>query len=46
MSMIELKEKDYSDGRTKQAFKDSCDINKILKKACGPESCDAASKNG
>jgi hypothetical protein len=25
--------KDYSDGRTKQAFKDSCDINKILKKA-------------
>ncbi len=24
---------DYSDGRTKQAFKDSCDINKILKKA-------------
>jgi hypothetical protein len=25
--------KDYSDGRTKQSFKDSCDINKILKKA-------------
>ena len=25
--------KDYSDGRTKQAFKDSCDINKMLKKA-------------
>ena len=23
----------YEDGRTKQAFKDSCDINKILKKA-------------
>ena len=26
-------EKDYSDGRTKQSFKDSTDINKILKKA-------------
>jgi hypothetical protein len=25
--------RDYSDGRTKQAFKDQCDINKILKKA-------------
>ena len=27
--------KDYYDGRTKQSFKDSCDINKILKKAQG-----------
>lgn len=25
--------KDYSDGRAKQTFKDSCDINKMLKKA-------------
>ena len=33
MSMIPIREKDYSDGRTKQAFKDSCDINKMLKKA-------------
>jgi hypothetical protein len=23
----------YNDGRTKQAFADSCDINKLLKKA-------------
>ena len=23
----------YNDGRTKQSFKDSCDINKMLKKA-------------
>lgn len=33
MGMFKIKEKDYSDGRTKQAFKDQCDINKILKKA-------------
>lgn len=26
-------EPDYSDGRTKQAFTESCDINKMLKKA-------------
>lgn len=25
--------RDYTDGRTKQAFRDECDINKILKKA-------------
>ena len=25
--------RDYSDGRTKQSFKDNCDINKMLKKA-------------
>jgi hypothetical protein len=25
--------REYNDGRTKQAFKDQCDINKILKKA-------------
>ena len=28
-----LPKPDYSDGRTKQSFKDSTDINKILKKA-------------
>ncbi len=33
MSMIEREEKLYNDGRTKQAFKDSTDINKMLKKA-------------
>ncbi len=33
MSMIDLVVPDYSDGRTKQSFKDSTDINKILKKA-------------
>lgn len=33
MSMIPIEEKDYSDGRTKQAFKDSTDINKLLFRA-------------
>ena len=33
MSMIAILPKNYDDGRTKQAFKDQCDINKILKKA-------------
>lgn len=33
MSMLKIKKKVYDDGRTKQAFKDQCDINKILKKA-------------
>jgi len=28
-----VKKKDYSDGMTKQAFADSCDINKMLNKA-------------
>ena len=31
MSMIKQKPIKYDDGRTKQAFKDSTDINKILK---------------
>lgn len=31
--MRSLEPKDYSDGRTKQAFKDETDINKILRKA-------------
>ncbi len=33
MSMNEIEVKDYSDGRTKQSFKNSTDINKILAKA-------------
>lgn len=33
MSMIPIKPLKYTDGRTKQAFKDQCDINKMLKKA-------------
>ena len=33
MSMLKIKKKVYDDGRTKQSFKDQCDINKILKKA-------------
>lgn len=33
MSMMYVGDKDYSDGRTKQSFKDETDINKILKKA-------------
>ena len=32
MSMIPIEKKDYSDGRTKQSFKDSTDINKIVAK--------------
>jgi len=33
MSMLPIEPKDYSDGRTKQAFKDETDINKILHRA-------------
>lgn len=33
LEITETGKKDYSDGRTKQAFRDQCDINKILKKA-------------
>lgn len=33
MSFVEQEERNYDDGRTKQAFADSCDINKIIKKA-------------
>lgn len=33
MSMLAIEDKDYSDGMTKQSFKDQCDINNILKKA-------------
>lgn len=31
--MLPIKPKKYNDGRTKQSFKDSADINKILRKA-------------
>lgn len=30
VSMIPIEEKDYSDGRTKQSFKDATDINKLI----------------
>lgn len=33
MSMLKIGKKKYDDGRTKQAFADSTDINKLLKKA-------------
>ena len=33
MSMIPIEAKDYSDGRTVQAYKEATDINKILQKA-------------
>ena len=33
MSMLPIEPKDYSDGRTKQSFKDETDINKILSRA-------------
>ena len=33
MSMLPIKAKKYDDGRTKQSFKDSTDINKLLAKA-------------
>lgn len=33
MSMSKVKQPKYKDGRTKQAFKDQCDINKMLAKA-------------
>lgn len=36
MSMLNIEPKVYDDGRTKQSFKDECDINKLLKKAATP----------
>lgn len=33
MKSSDFSERKYTDGRTKEAFKDQCDINKILKKA-------------
>lgn len=46
MSMIPIKPKVYDDGRTKQAFKDSTDINKILKKAQKAGSISHLQKHG
>lgn len=36
MSIIPEPEKVYEDGRTKQAFVESCDINQVLKRAAVP----------
>lgn len=33
MSIIPIEEKVYDDGRTKQSFKDSCDVNSIIRRA-------------
>ncbi len=38
--------KDYSDGRTKQAFKDSTDINKLLARAAKGETISHLAKHG
>ena len=46
MSMIKQEKIVYNDGRTKQSFKDSCDINKILKKAQKTGSLAFAEKYG
>ncbi len=47
MSMLELFRSDvYTDGRTKQAFKDSTDINKLLAKAAKGDAIDHLTKYG
>lgn len=46
MGMIAQEPKDYSDGRTKQSFKDQCDINKILAKAWKTGSISHLQKHG
>ena len=33
MKSSDFSERVYDDGRTKQAYKDACDINKIIKRA-------------
>lgn len=33
MSIIPIEKKKYDDGRTKQQFRDQCDVNRILEKA-------------
>ncbi len=43
---LDLEEKDYSDGRTKQAFLDSTDINKILAKVAQGETVTHLAKHG
>lgn len=40
------REKDYSDGRTKQSFQDSADINKILAKAAQGDAISHLAKHG
>mgnify|MGYP000403396728 CR=1 FL=1 len=37
---------DYSDGRTKQAYKDQCDVNKIIEKASRGESLSHLERHG
>lgn len=46
MSMSEKIKKDYSDGRTKQSFQDSTDINKILLKASKGDAISHLAKHG
>ncbi len=46
MSQAPLEIPDYSDGRTKQAFKDSTDINKLLAKAAAGETITHLAKHG
>lgn len=47
MSQLEtFKSDDYSDGRTKQAFKDSTDINKILTRAAKGDAITHLAKHG
>ena len=47
MSMMDtFKSDDYSDGRTKQAFKDATDINKILAKAAKGQTITHLAKHG
>ena len=45
MSMLPIEDKDYSDGRTKQSFKDSTDINKLLVKAARGDSISHLAKH-
>lgn len=46
MSMIEIEKKDYSDGRTKQSFKDQTNINKIMAKAARGGTISHLAKHG
>lgn len=47
MSMMEtFKSDDYTDGRTKQAFKDQTDINKLLARAAKGETLSHLAKHG
>ncbi len=46
MSTIQRKPLDYSDGRTKQAFKDSTDINQILARVAQGDTITHLAKHG